>query len=60
MVAGVVVLAIPVLVGGPSLGWIANKLNDRSGKTVEKLEHTIQELKTIGHALNHPATSATR
>ncbi len=47
MVAGVAVLAVPVLAGGASLGWVANKIKARGTKPVEKLEYAIQELKTI-------------
>ena len=47
MVAGVAVLAVPVLAGGASLGWVANKIKGRGTKPVEKLEYAIQELKTI-------------
>ena len=54
MVAGVVVLSAPVLVGGTLLRWGANKMKGRSTKTVEKLEHAIQELKTIEARLKPP------
>ncbi len=54
MVAGVVVLSVPVLVGGTLLRWGANKMKGRGTKTVEKLEHAIQELKTIEARLKPP------
>ena len=47
MVAGVGVLAVPVLAGGTLLGWGANKIKGRGTRPVEKLETAIQELKTI-------------
>ena len=54
MVAGVVVLSAPVLVGRTLLRWGANKMKGRGTKTVKKLEHAIQELKTIEARLKPP------